>query len=255
MPDLKEKLPRVADAPFPVVIEGESGTGKQLITRAIHEDGSRRAAVFVLVNCAVLGDGPFDSSWSGTRRAPSPGAGPRNARGCWSCPLAGRVLLEEVAELTPRAGQAAARAPGRRNPKAPRVPRPAARSPGRGRHEPGARPQGGRGPLPQGRALPPQRRRAHGPAVQGARAGCRPTRRALLEGRRRGGRQPRDPGVRDGNRFCGRASGVTSMHGVRCGIRWSCARAVTAGVLRQKGAHVVPRSYPPWTGADSSASA
>ncbi|MCY4636527.1 MAG: sigma 54-interacting transcriptional regulator [Acidobacteria bacterium] len=67
MRDLKEKVPRVAGAPFPVVIKGESGTGKELIARAIHEEGPRRAAAFVPVNCAVLGDELFESELFGAR--------------------------------------------------------------------------------------------------------------------------------------------------------------------------------------------
>ncbi len=89
MRDLKEKIPRVAGAPFPVVIEGESGTGKELIARAIHEEGPRRAAAFVAVNCAVLGDELFESgAVRGTRRAPTQAPG-RTAGACWRCPPAG----------------------------------------------------------------------------------------------------------------------------------------------------------------------
>ena len=78
MRDLKAKIPRVAASPFPVVIEGESGTGKELIARAIHEEGPRGRAVFVPVNCAVLGDELFESELFGPARH-------RTAGGCSGC--------------------------------------------------------------------------------------------------------------------------------------------------------------------------
>ena len=102
MRDLKEKIPRVAAAPFPVVIEGESGTGKELIARAIHEEGSRRAAAFVPVNCAVLGDELFESELFGHAKGAFTGAG-QERKGLLELSSGGTVLLDEVAELTPRA--------------------------------------------------------------------------------------------------------------------------------------------------------
>ncbi len=64
MRELKTLIPRVAFSPFPVVIEGELSTGKELVARAIHEEGPRRAAVF-LPNCAVLGDELFEPELCG----------------------------------------------------------------------------------------------------------------------------------------------------------------------------------------------
>ena len=102
MRDLKEKIPRVAAAPFPVVIEGESGTGKELIARAIHEEGPRRAAAFVPVNCAVLGDELFESELFGHAKGAFTGAG-QDRKGLLELSSGGTVFLDEVAELTPRA--------------------------------------------------------------------------------------------------------------------------------------------------------
>ena len=101
--DLTEKIPRVVGAPFPVVIEGDSGTGKNLIARAIHEEGRRRAAAFVHVNCVVLGEELFGSELfgSGTRRAPSPAPG--RTQGLLELSSGGTVFLDGEAELTPRA--------------------------------------------------------------------------------------------------------------------------------------------------------
>ena len=102
MCDLKAKIPRVAASPFPVVIDGESGTGKELIARAIHEEGPRGRAVFVPVNCAVLGDELFESELFGHARGAFTGAS-QDRKGLLELSSGGTVFLDEVAELTPRA--------------------------------------------------------------------------------------------------------------------------------------------------------
>ena len=102
MRELKALIPRVATSPFPVVIEGESGTGKELIARAIHEEGPRRGAVFVPVNCAVLGDELFESELFGHARGAFTGAS-QDRKGLLELSSGGTVFLDEVAELTPRA--------------------------------------------------------------------------------------------------------------------------------------------------------
>ena len=57
-----------------MVIEDETGTGKELIARALHEEGPRRGAVFVPVNCAVLDDELFESELFGHARGALTGA-------------------------------------------------------------------------------------------------------------------------------------------------------------------------------------
>ena len=102
MRELKAKISRVAASPFPVVIEGESGTGKELIARAIHGEGPRGRAVFVPVNCAVLGDELFESGLFGHTKGAFTGAA-QDRKGLLEVSSGGTVFLDEVAELTPRA--------------------------------------------------------------------------------------------------------------------------------------------------------
>ena len=102
MRELKALIPRVAASPFPVVVEGETGTGKELIARALHEEGPRRGAVFVPVNCAVLGDELFESELFGHARGAFTGAA-QERKGLLELSAGGTVFLDEVAELTPRA--------------------------------------------------------------------------------------------------------------------------------------------------------
>ena len=122
MRDLKARIPRIAAAPFPLVIEGESGTGKELVARAIHEEGPRGRALFVPVNCAVLGDELCESELYGGR----PGGAP-------------------LARQRPRAAERARQPDRHRTPLRPRRPRrPAVRLPEdrRGRAAPARLPAG-----------------------------------------------------------------------------------------------------------------
>ena len=54
MADLRSRIGRVANTHFTVLVEGESGAGKELVAREIHQQSPRLAGPFVPVNCAAL---------------------------------------------------------------------------------------------------------------------------------------------------------------------------------------------------------
>jgi len=78
---LVEKIRRVLDRDIPVLILGETGTGKELLARAIHADSSRTRQPFVAVNCASIPEtlieaelfGYEDGAFTGARRKGAPG--------------------------------------------------------------------------------------------------------------------------------------------------------------------------------------
>ena len=102
MTRIRQAIDRAALAPFPVVIEGESGAGKELVARAIHERGPRRARAFCAVNCAALTDDLFEAELFGHARGAFTGAIAERA-GLFEHADGGTLFLDEVIELSARA--------------------------------------------------------------------------------------------------------------------------------------------------------
>jgi two-component system, NtrC family, response regulator AtoC len=91
---------RVADAPTTVLITGESGTGKDQLARWIHEQGSRRDAPVLKIDCASLPGELVESELFGHERGAFTGAVARKP-GRFELALGGTVVLDEVAALAP----------------------------------------------------------------------------------------------------------------------------------------------------------
>ncbi len=99
---LRELIPRAAAALVPVLVEGESGVGKEVVARALHAAGPRRQAAFVAVNCAALSDELVDAELFGHARGAFTGAAIER-RGLFEEAHGGTLFLDEVADLSPRA--------------------------------------------------------------------------------------------------------------------------------------------------------
>jgi transcriptional regulator with GAF, ATPase, and Fis domain len=102
MVELTRVVHRAAQAPFPVLIEGESGVGKELVARAVHQNSPRRARRFVVINCAALPDDLIEAELFGHTRGAFTGAAAERA-GLFEEADGGTLFLDEVSELAPRA--------------------------------------------------------------------------------------------------------------------------------------------------------
>jgi DNA-binding NtrC family response regulator len=94
---------KAAGSGIPVLIEGESGVGKELIARAIHGSGERRSKAFVAVNCGAIPDNLVESLLFGHEKGAFTGATERHS-GKFVESSGGTLFLDEVGEL-PAAAQ------------------------------------------------------------------------------------------------------------------------------------------------------
>jgi DNA-binding NtrC family response regulator len=99
---LREAVQRASRAPFPVLIEGESGSGKELVARAIHKLGPRHHRRFCAINCAALSDELVEAELFGHTRGAFTGASAERA-GLFEEADGGTLFLDEVGELSSRA--------------------------------------------------------------------------------------------------------------------------------------------------------
>lgn len=93
---------KAADSAIPVLIEGESGVGKELIARAIHGSGARRAKPFVAVNCGAMPENLVESILFGHEKGSFTGATEKH-NGKFIEADGGTLFLDEVGELPPAA--------------------------------------------------------------------------------------------------------------------------------------------------------
>jgi DNA-binding NtrC family response regulator len=91
---------RVLAAPTTVLIDGATGTGKELMARAIHLEGSRRDKLFVPLNCGAVAETLLPSELFGHRRGSFTGA-VADKKGLFEVAHGGTLFLDEIAETSP----------------------------------------------------------------------------------------------------------------------------------------------------------
>ena len=97
---LFDLLPAVADSNSTVLIEGPSGTGKELVARAIHKLSRRRAKPFVAINCGALPDTLLESELFGYKAGAFTDAR-RDKPGRFARAQGGTIFLDEIGDISP----------------------------------------------------------------------------------------------------------------------------------------------------------
>ncbi|GMV18134.1 MAG: hypothetical protein AMXMBFR56_63580 [Polyangiaceae bacterium] len=96
--ELMKQLDKVVDTRVTVLVEGETGTGKELIASAVHYRSRRRAKLFVAQNCAALPENLLESELFGHKRGSFTGA-TEEKRGLFDVADGGTLFLDEVTEM------------------------------------------------------------------------------------------------------------------------------------------------------------
>jgi len=98
MREIDKLVQQVATTDAPVLLEGESGTGKNVYARYIHSLSTRGGGPFVIVNCAALPENIIESELFGHRKGAFTGA-IDNKRGLFEQAGGGTILLDEISEM------------------------------------------------------------------------------------------------------------------------------------------------------------
>ena len=93
-------LPQIAESDATVLVEGETGTGKELLARTLHDLSPRRDRPFVAINCGALPDTLLESELFGYRAGAFTGA-ERDKPGYFALAEGGTILLDEIGETSP----------------------------------------------------------------------------------------------------------------------------------------------------------
>ncbi len=100
MQEIFQVLPEVASSDSTVLIQGETGTGKELLARALHDLSPRREKPFVAVNCGALPDTLLESELFGYKTGAFTGA-VRNKPGRFAVAEGGTLFLDEIGDVSP----------------------------------------------------------------------------------------------------------------------------------------------------------
>ncbi|WP_349571555.1 sigma-54-dependent transcriptional regulator [Azotobacter salinestris] len=98
MRTLRKQIARLARSQAPVYISGESGSGKEVVARLIHEQGPRAERPFVPVNCGAIPSELMESEFFGHRKGSFTGA-IEDKQGLFQVASGGTLFLDEVADL------------------------------------------------------------------------------------------------------------------------------------------------------------
>ena len=98
---IRETIDQISDTDVTVLIQGESGVGKEIVARRVHERSNRSSAPFVKVNCAALPSGLLESELFGYETGAFTGANSRKP-GRFELADKGTIFLDEIGEVSPK---------------------------------------------------------------------------------------------------------------------------------------------------------
>lgn len=101
MEGLRQMIRKIAPTQATVLIQGDSGTGKELVARALYRQSPRSQAPFIKVNCAAIPENLIESEFFGHERGSFTGAIARR-EGRFELAHGGTILLDEVSEVSPQ---------------------------------------------------------------------------------------------------------------------------------------------------------
>ena len=101
MANVLDLVCKVASDNIPILIMGETGTGKEMIAQAIHQTSKRKDAIFIAINCGALSETLLESELFGHEKGSFTGAHARR-RGRFEIANGGTIFLDEITETTPK---------------------------------------------------------------------------------------------------------------------------------------------------------
>ncbi|UCC44055.1 MAG: sigma-54-dependent Fis family transcriptional regulator [Candidatus Zixiibacteriota bacterium] len=100
MKAISETIERIAPTEVSVLVVGPSGSGKELVARALHNDSARAEAPFVTVNCGAIAEGVLESELFGHERGAFTGSVAKR-EGLFHKSAGGTIFLDEIGEMKP----------------------------------------------------------------------------------------------------------------------------------------------------------